>query len=578
MRRLLPPPGPDDEVGADRTSLLHEAYAWPRACVRGLMVGSVDGAAELDGSSKGLSGPPDRAVLAHLRGTCDVVLVGGATVRADGWLPPRPSQERRRWRREQGMAEVPAYAVVSRSGDLPAGDSDGEVLVLSGDPHQVLEELAGRGLRRVLCEGGPSWLAALAGAGLLEELCLTTSPQLAGPGRTGLLEGAGWQFPLALRLIGLLEDDGWLFARWAVAGGAGGPPPKVRRMAETVPGADPQVVGPYLAQALGDDRWSTPEVRLIAGGKSNLTYRVDSAAGSVVLRRPPLGHVLPTAHDMVREHTVLTALGPTEVPVPRTLHLCTDTEVLGQPFYVMEHVDGHVCQEDLPAGYADRPEQRRAVGEGLVAVLATLHEVDPEAVGLGEFGRPEGYLERQVRRWLKQWDATRLEGYEHLDTLGADLAAALPTTQRHAVVHGDYRLDNTILDPAEPGRVAAVLDWEMSTLGDPLADLGILLGYWSQAGDSGPRTQALVVPAATVLEGFPTRAEVAELYAARTGLDLGPLPWYVSFAAFKLAVVCAGIVARVRGGAMVGSGFDGIEQRIGPLVEIGRAALSDRSL
>ncbi len=343
-------------------------------------------------------------------------------------------------------------------------------------------------------------------------------------------------------------------------------------------GADPAVVGPYLATALADDLWSSCTVELIAGGKSNLTYRVDSPAGSAVLRRPPLGHVLPTAHDMVREHTVMSALAGTDVPVPRMLHLCTDAAVLGQPFYVMERVEGHVCRVDLPAGYADQPAQRRAVGEGLVDVLAALHDVDPASVGLGEFGRPEGYLERQVRRWVKQWDATRIEGHEALDALADELAAAVPATQRHTVVHGDYRLDNTILDPTTPGRVAAVLDWEMSTLGDPLADVGILLGYWSQADDTGARTEALVVPAATVLEGFPTRAEVAERYAARTGLDLTPLPWYAAFAAFKLAVVCAGIVARVRGGAMVGDGFEGIEERIGPLVEIGRTTLADRAV
>ena len=343
-------------------------------------------------------------------------------------------------------------------------------------------------------------------------------------------------------------------------------------------GADPAVVGPYLATALADDRWTSCTVELIAGGKSNLTYRVDSAAGSAVLRRPPLGHVLPTAHDMVREHTVMSALADTEVPVPRMLHLCTDAEVLGQPFYVMERVEGHVCRVDLPPGYADAPAQRRAVGEGLVDVLAALHDVDPAEVGLSAFGRPEGYLERQVRRWVKQWDATRIEGHEALDALAADLAADVPATQRSTVVHGDYRLDNTILDPTTPGRVAAVLDWEMSTLGDPLADVGILLGYWSQADDGGARTEALVVPAATVLEGFPTRAEVAERYAARTGLDLTPLPWYAAFAAFKLAVVCAGIVARVRGGAMVGDGFEGIEERIGPLVEIGRSTLADRAV
>ena len=349
-------------------------------------------------------------------------------------------------------------------------------------------------------------------------------------------------------------------------------------MSDTTAGADPAVVGPYLAEALGDPAWRDGTVTLIAGGKSNLTFGVDSPAGSVVLRRPPLGHVLPTAHDMVREHTVMSALAGTPVPVPQMLHLCTDAEVLGQPFYVMQRVDGHVCRTDLPAGYADEPAQRRAVGEGLVDVLAALHEVDPASVGLGEFGRPEGYLERQVRRWVKQWDATRIEGHDALDALAQDLAADVPATQRHTVVHGDYRLDNTMLDTAQPGRVAAVLDWEMSTLGDPLADLGILLGYWSQADDGGARTAATVVPAATVLPGFPTRAEVASRYAERTGLDLSPLPWYASFAAFKLAVVCAGIVARVRGGAMLGDGFDGIEERIGPLVEIGRSALADRAV
>jgi aminoglycoside phosphotransferase (APT) family kinase protein len=349
-------------------------------------------------------------------------------------------------------------------------------------------------------------------------------------------------------------------------------------MTSTGTGADPVVVGTYLAGVLAEPAWRDCTVELIAGGKSNLTYRVDSPAGSVILRRPPLGHVLPTAHDMVREHTVMTALAPTAVPVPRTLHLCTDTDVLGQPFYVMERVEGHICRESLPAGYADEPAQRREIGVGLVDVLAALHSVVPADVGLSEFGRPDGYLERQVRRWGKQWDATRIDGHERLDALAADLAAAVPATQRSTIVHGDYRMDNTMLDPAQPGRVSAVLDWEMSTLGDPLADLGILLGYWSQADDGGARREAVVVPGATALEGFPDRAEVAELYAQRTGLDLTPLPWYVSFAAFKLAVVCAGIVARVRGGAMVGDGFDGIEDRIGPLVEIGRAALVDRAV
>jgi aminoglycoside phosphotransferase (APT) family kinase protein len=348
-------------------------------------------------------------------------------------------------------------------------------------------------------------------------------------------------------------------------------------MTTTGSGADPAVVGPYLAEVLGDEAWRAPSVSLIAGGKSNLTYRVSSTAGDVILRRPPLGHVLPTAHDMKREYTAMAALAPTDVPVPAMLHLCLDPALLGQPFYVMEAVDGYVCRDSLPAGYADRPEQRRAIGEGLIRVLGDLHNVDPAAVGLAEFGRPDGYLARQVARWTKQWEATRLDGLESLDALAADLAATVPASQRATIVHGDYRLDNTMLDPTTPGRIAAVLDWEMCTLGDPLADLGILLVYWQQSDDASERDLG-VIQSATVLEGFPDRAEVAEIYADRSGLDLTELPWYVSFAFWKLAVVCAGIVARVRFGAMVGEGFDGIEERIPPLVELGRATLSDRKL
>ena len=345
-----------------------------------------------------------------------------------------------------------------------------------------------------------------------------------------------------------------------------------------VAGADPAVVGPYLAVALADPSWRDCTVTLIAGGKSNLTDRVDSPAGSVVLRRPPLGHVLPTAHDMRREHTVMAALAGSAVPVPAMRHFCEDASVLGQPFYVMERVEGHVCRSELPPGYADAPEQRRAIGEGLIRVLADLHQIDPESVGLGSFGRPEGYLARQVSRWGKQWDATRSEGVQDLDQLAADLAASVPASSRTGIVHGDYRLDNTLLDPTTPGRVAAVLDWEMSTLGDPIADLGMLFVYWSEPGDSEVRGQASVVPAATHLPGFPSRAEVVELYLAHTPANLDALPWAESFAFFKLAVVCAGIAARAEGGSMVGDGFEGIKDRIGPLVELGRATLADGQL
>jgi aminoglycoside phosphotransferase (APT) family kinase protein len=349
-------------------------------------------------------------------------------------------------------------------------------------------------------------------------------------------------------------------------------------MTAPVAGADPAVVGPYLADALGDPAWQKPTVTLIAGGTSNLTYRVDSPAGSVVLRRPPLGQILPTAHDMGREYRVMSGLGTTDVPVPKMLHFCTDAEVLGQPFYVMERVEGHIVTTQLPAGYADTPAERTTLSNGLVDVLATLHSVDYTAAGLGEFGRPDGYLSRQVARWSKQWDMTRIEGMDQVDALAAQLTASMPATQRNTVVHGDYRLDNTMLHPTEVGRINAVLDWEMSTLGDPLADLGILLVYWAQDSDPDLRKSGAPVGAVTSLPGFLSRDEVANGYATRSGLDVTELPWYVAFGFFKLAVVCAGIAMRVKFGAMVGEGFDGYEERVPPLIELGRATLSDRQL
>jgi aminoglycoside phosphotransferase (APT) family kinase protein len=336
------------------------------------------------------------------------------------------------------------------------------------------------------------------------------------------------------------------------------------------------VVGTYLATHLGDEAWRGCSVTLVSGGKSNLTFYVQSEAGEVVLRRPPLSTVLPTAHDMRREHRVMTALRDTDVPVPRTLALCEDDSVLGAPFYVMDRVRGHIVRESLPAGYADRAEQRHAIGIGLVDVLASLHQVDPASVGLGDYGRPTGYLERQVRRWGSQWEATRQpdepDGPE-LDRLGRRLRESLPDAPTGPIVHGDYRLDNTLLDPGQPGRVAAVLDWELSTLGDPLADLGLLYVYWPQASDGAEREGTLAVASVTTLEGFPSRAELFDRYAARTGRDLSSLPWYVGFGAFKLAVVCAGVAARGRAGAMIGEGFVDMAQRIGPLVRLGHSAL-----
>ena len=343
----------------------------------------------------------------------------------------------------------------------------------------------------------------------------------------------------------------------AAATASGFNDPTAQRLERISTGAEPDVVGPLLAEALHDPRWLQCDVALISGGKSNLTYRVACDAGEVVIRRPPLGHVLPTAHDMVREHRVLQALEGSAVPVPRVLHLGRADGPLGVDFYVMERVLGHVCRNALPPGYADGPEPRAAIGEALVDVLAALHTVDPAAVGLEDFGRSAGFVERQLRRWSKQWDASKTGELPALDELRDELVRTLPPQRAAAIVHGDYRLDNTVLHPASPGRIVAVLDWEMSTLGDPMTDLAA----------------ARVMAPVTAADGFPTRAEIVRRYAARTGFDVSDVEWYQAFAFFKLAVVCQGIATRAAGGAMLGTGFDDAQRLVAPLVAAGRRRL-----
>jgi aminoglycoside phosphotransferase (APT) family kinase protein len=289
---------------------------------------------------------------------------------------------------------------------------------------------------------------------------------------------------------------------------------------------------------------------LIAGGRSNLTYRVTDAADNVyALRRPPLSHVLPTAHDMAREYRVISALGATAVPVPVTYGLCEDPEVNGQPFYVMEFVDGHIIRDAKAAEHDLDEAARQRAGASLADTLAAIHGVDVDAVGLGDFAKRGGYIERQLRRWYEQFRNSQVEGLDTATIVGAvhdRLAAAVPDQVGTSIVHGDYRLDNTVLGP--DGSVRAVLDWEICTLGDPLADVGLLMVYWTDPGDEA----ALIGVSPTTVPGFPDRAEMRARYAAASGRDLEHLDFYVAFGYWKLACIVQGVYARYVGGATAG--------------------------
>ncbi|WOX08544.1 phosphotransferase family protein [Streptomyces sp. N50] len=310
--------------------------------------------------------------------------------------------------------------------------------------------------------------------------------------------------------------------------------------------------------------------RLIEGGRSNLTYAVTDGTAKWVVRRPPLGHVLATAHDMKREHRVISALHPTNVPVPRPILLCEDDEVLGAPFYVMEFVEGtpYRTADDLaPLG----PDRTRGAVLELVDTLVELHAVDPAAVGLADFGRPEGFLDRQLRRWGKQLDASRNRDLAGVEELHAALGHRLPTSPAPAVVHGDYRLDNVLIG-TEDGvdKIKAILDWEMSTLGDPLTDLGLLVMYSIPLDlPNSPISTTASAP------GHPTPAELIERYAARSGRDVSSVAWYTAFAWFKLAVILEGIHYRYTLGQTVGRGFDRIGELVPVFIEHGLTTLQE---
>ncbi|MFM2182875.1 MAG: hypothetical protein RJB61_1169 [Actinomycetota bacterium] len=313
---------------------------------------------------------------------------------------------------------------------------------------------------------------------------------------------------------------------------------------ETPPGIRLREVSEWLVAhvpgAVAPFRFET-----IAGGHSNLTFRVAGGDGAqYVLRRPPLGRLLPRAHDMAREHRIIAGLRHSAVPVPEALGLCDDPAVNDAPFYVMRFVDGHVIRDRAAAEAILSPERRRHAAESLVDTLAAIHAVDLDAAGLADLGRHDGYIARQLARWYAQWNDQHTADLPAVHRVHDALAARIPRQGPATVVHGDYRLDNTILD--DDGTVVAVLDWEICTLGDPLADLGLLMVYWTGPGDSS----SAWVGSATTAPGFPDRAELAERYAAVSGRDLSSLPFYVSFAYWKLACILEGVYSRYLAGAM----------------------------
>jgi aminoglycoside phosphotransferase (APT) family kinase protein len=290
---------------------------------------------------------------------------------------------------------------------------------------------------------------------------------------------------------------------------------------------------------------------LIAGGRSNLTFRVQDARGRAwALRRPPLHHVLPTAHDMAREYRLIDALKPAGIPVPETVGLCTDESVNDRTFYAMEFVGGHILRSPSDAEAAFDEATRRAAGDHIADTLAALHDVDPGAVGLGDLGRHEGYLERQLKRWRGQFELVRDDSVDsggQMERVSDELTRRIPRQQRTSVVHGDYRIDNVVL--SEKGAVCAILDWEICTLGDPLADVGLLLVYWAESTD----TTALVGLSATTAPGFSTRAEMLDRYASVSDLDLSEVDYYAAFGYWKLACILQGVYARYVAGAGAGN-------------------------
>jgi len=343
----------------------------------------------------------------------------------------------------------------------------------------------------------------------------------------------------------------------------------------SVPGLDVRALQGWLLANEPELLGAGPlSASVIAGGRSNLTYIIRGASEPLVLRRPPLGHVQSTAHDMAREFRVISALRGSRVLVPRAIRYVDDPESgVDAPFYLMERVRGRALTSRADnAGYT--PSQLRELGLDLARTLANLHSIDPVSVGLGDFGRPDGFLTRQVERWGKQYDGSRNRDLPELDALQQELHGSIPETRRSSILHGDYRLDNALVrDIAGAPTISAILDWEMATLGDSLTDLGLLGLYWN-LGDLPDVPQGIVATSITAADGYPSFEELVAEYSEVAQVEVPELPWYLGLAAFKLAVILEGIHYRFRAGQTVGEGFAPLGDLVVPLARAGREFLA----
>ncbi len=315
----------------------------------------------------------------------------------------------------------------------------------------------------------------------------------------------------------------------------------------TIKGIDAEKVTQYFEREVEGAKGPL-EFELITGGHSNLTYKVTDALGQrYVLRRPPTGAVIATAHDMAREHRIISAVAKTNVPVPPALALCEDESVNDAPFYVMAYVDGLVLEDaKMTEASFDEPA-RMQLGLEVIDVLAALHCVDPDTVGLGDLGRKENYIERQLKRWRTQWEKTKTRELPAMDQVFEGLSGKKPEQVGAAIVHGDYRLGNMLV--SRDAHVAAVLDWELCTLGDPLADLGYVLNNWSEPGEFGPTARGAAV-SPTAAGGFPSKADFLARYEEKTGRDTTGIDYYRAFQYWRLAAIVEGVLARYMKGVM----------------------------